>query len=48
MEAVKGFANSKDRGIISSPGLRSNVIRKRKRQSSRPSGETLVIKLEHH
>jgi hypothetical protein len=25
MEAIKGFANSKDRGVISSPGLRSAV-----------------------
>ncbi|MCM3905979.1 MAG: serine/threonine protein kinase [Pyrinomonadaceae bacterium] len=25
MEAVKGFANSKDRGVISSPGLRTGV-----------------------
>jgi hypothetical protein len=25
MEAIKGFANSKDRGVISSPGLRTAV-----------------------
>jgi serine/threonine protein kinase len=26
MEAIKGFANSKDRGIVSSPGLRTGLI----------------------
>jgi serine/threonine protein kinase len=40
MEAIKGFANSKDRGVITSPGLRTAVNQFLKAHSSRaPSVE---------
>ncbi len=40
MEAIKGFANSKDRGFISSPGLRTAVNEfLRLHSSSKPSVE---------
>jgi hypothetical protein len=40
MEAIKGFANSKDRGIISSPGLRTELNQfLRVHSSSSPSVE---------
>ncbi len=37
MEAVKGFANPKDRGVISSPGLRTAVNEFLKAHSSTKS-----------
>ncbi len=40
MESIKGFANSKDRGMISSPGLRTAVHEfLRRHSSSKPSVE---------
>ncbi|HZI86482.1 MAG TPA: serine/threonine-protein kinase, partial [Pyrinomonadaceae bacterium] len=38
MEAVKGFANSKDRGVVSSPGLRTAVNQFLKAHSSSTPG----------